>query len=365
MKHRSLKKVLAMLLAFSLVIGTMGARAEESLERRFSATDVVDELVLEQDDCFGGLIHRNDITGEEIFFETIEEFFEEAFAETNVSAFTSDSEVGEVQQFYSQNGTLIGGDAPSGDGADLGCTCNDEPVFQPHALLGSWFRVGTVSASSCLCIRSTVYIEVLNANGTVVHGKGFTGFMIGPSTVVTAAHGIHSGTSYYGTRIRVTPGRNGSGTTAPFGVAWATSRTVSAAWVNSGGTDAGHDWGIISLDRNIGDQTSWMGLRWTSSSLNRTNISVHGYPDRATVNPNFFMYKTNGTISASNARTLESRDTNTTHGMSGGPLYELLSNGQHRIHGIVQGSIGGNRNVFVRITEPVFNLFVQFRDIRV
>ena len=59
------------------------------------------------------------------------------------------------------------------------------PSITPFALLGSWTKVNPATNAP---FRSIVSIDIDYADGTVASG---TGFLIGPNTVLTAAHVIY------------------------------------------------------------------------------------------------------------------------------------------------------------------------------
>lgn len=105
---------------------------------------------------------------------------------------------------------------------------------------------------------------------------GCTGFMLSRDVLVTAGHCVHYGGSWV-TSYTVTPGRTGNN--APFGSCsggindvWTTSN-----WIN--GYPSDHDYGLIKLTCNIGNNTGWFGW-WYNTGENLVNqyFYVEGYP---------------------------------------------------------------------------------------
>ncbi|ONI87688.1 hypothetical protein ALI22I_21005 [Saccharothrix sp. ALI-22-I] len=105
---------------------------------------------------------------------------------------------------------------------------------------------------------------------------GCTGFMLSRDVLVTAGHCVHWNGSWV-TSYTVTPGRTGNN--APFGTCsggindvWTTSN-----WIN--GYPSDHDYGLIKLTCDIGNNTGWFGW-WYNTGENLVNqyFYVEGYP---------------------------------------------------------------------------------------
>ena len=229
-------------------------------------------------------------------------------------------------------------------------------------LLGDWDAINPATGGR---YRNTVYIQVTAPNGSSYRG---TGFMIGPSAVATAAHVVYN-TKYGGDNYAesgiVFPARDDGST--PYGSSAITGIIVYDAWTDD--TDAEYDWAIIELNSNIGDNVGWLGLRYQGGSYNGTSISINGYPSTVNGNTTRIMYRSDGTISSSYTRLLRSVDTNTNGGMSGAPIYIYSSSSGYTaiaIHSAsAKTSSGLKFNLFVRITQDVYNDLVEYRSIRV
>jgi V8-like Glu-specific endopeptidase len=108
-----------------------------------------------------------------------------------------------------------------------------------------------------------------------------TGFLIGPSTLATAAHCLHPGgvgqSWFPASALRVYPAYNASAAVkAPYGSCGAVTLHATAAWTSS--SDDQYDYGAIQLDCTIGNQTGWFGWWWQPKSLDGQITKIFGYP---------------------------------------------------------------------------------------
>jgi V8-like Glu-specific endopeptidase len=115
--------------------------------------------------------------------------------------------------------------------------------------------------------------------------RGCSAFLVGPRTVVTAAHCIYNVRLRRAPRrIRVVPGRRDRDT-FPFGQRFAAMAYVPRAFVQpaAAGSRALHDYGVIRLDRPFANLGRFMPLRaLTDRELealrHRGLVSIAGYP---------------------------------------------------------------------------------------
>jgi len=203
--------------------------------------------------------------------------------------------------------------------------------------------------------RTTVHLSITGGDGVV---RVASGFMVGPNTVATAGHALYDVfTGGYAKSIVATPARNGN--IAPYGTATATTWSVSTQWLNS--HSRFHDWGIIRLDKNIGDQTGLANYerRYGNTSNNGLAVRVNGYPSST-------MVTSFGTVSDTTDYWFMSRNTSTTGGMSGGPLYYNQGNDNQNITvvAIVLGQTGEDFQ-FTRISGAFYNSLNLHRYLRV
>ena len=122
---------------------------------------------------------------------------------------------------------------------------------------------------------------ICSLSNTGSDGSGFigTGWLVGPRTVVTAGHCVHSVDDMGGwaDRIVVTAGRDDN--TAPFGRVTATRFSATDRWVASQSQDMDFDIGCIHLDTPLGDATGFFGvLALPAADLPDYQVNIAGYP---------------------------------------------------------------------------------------
>ena len=239
------------------------------------------------------------------------------------------------------------------------------PVSSPNSisLLGSWYQV---TPTALMQYRSTVFLLCRTESGAYISGSGF---VLGPSTVVTSAHMVCNedfyGTSLYPESVTVYPAYTGHYTgsgTAPFGSASATSYAFYQDYRTTGNQK--YDWAIITLNRNIGDQTGYPNIKkgpnlWQSISA----IGYPGYINAGSQVTNYQMYRSDGSVySFLDTHRFTSTNTNSAEGMSGGPVY---ISGPYVV-GIVHGAQSSpNRNIYMRMNNDAMDLLETFQNRRV
>jgi len=121
---------------------------------------------------------------------------------------------------------------------------------------------------------SIVKLFIIAGDGTQFIG---TGFIIDGSHILTAGHCVymhdHGG---WALSIEVVPAFDGG--YDPFYHAWTTSMTVNGWWYDYGWYT--NDFAILTLDRNVGFFTGWMGLEYAepSASIYTDILNTAGYP---------------------------------------------------------------------------------------
>jgi len=104
-----------------------------------------------------------------------------------------------------------------------------------------------------------------------------SGFIFGESHVLTAGHCVYSyARGEWATSIEVIPAYDGG--YMPFSNAMATDWAVSTLWYENGWSS--EDFAILTLDRNIGGYTGWMGLYTAlpTDPIYTSILNTAGYP---------------------------------------------------------------------------------------
>jgi len=103
-----------------------------------------------------------------------------------------------------------------------------------------------------------------------------SGTMVNKHHVLTAGHVVFSQSNGgWATTVQFNAAQNDA--TLPFGSAFATYLFSFKGWTDSQLRD--YDTGMLILDRDLGNQTGWMGLITTAdSNLSNHQITVSGYP---------------------------------------------------------------------------------------
>lgn len=204
--------------------------------------------------------------------------------------------------------------------------------------------------------------------------SGFTGALISPFHILTVAHGIYDkedGGFVNSNDIQISLGQDGTdryyGTANAVEYTYFTGYTDDSNWeLNDEGEwkpqSFNDDMAIITLDRNIGDHTSWFGYKYNTDDNYFEDLGVNtaGYPsDLAdswswsdTTVADVDLYHTYGPITDVNNETFEYR-LDIAGGQSGSPVWQF-TDGERYIVGV--HSFGGSsHNGAVRITEGKFN----------
>ncbi len=199
---------------------------------------------------------------------------------------------------------------------------------------------------------SAVVKVITDLNSThVVVGSGA---MIDANHVLTAGHVVYD--AYEGgwrENVRVVPGKNGYGETyltEPYGRAYATHMRSTAGWTQF--TYMQHDWAVITLDRDIGNETGWLGVANIPYTHNNYSDRVYtaGYP--ATTLSGNYMYEISGIGGSAN----EYQHFYTFYGeggQSGSSVWTLVDSDPYVISIFAYGPAPGSGT---RITSEKFDL---------
>ncbi len=176
-----------------------------------------------------------------------------------------------------------------------------------------------------------------------------TGWMAGPSTVITAGHNLLSkDTQKKATRVYIIPGRDGD--YAPYGYYEADGFEVHQQWQNAYSED--HDLGVIWLDKPIGKKLGWFGVStYANNQFDNLIVNTSGYPSDKRLGTQWYNA---GRIDEINKNTL-SYGLDTQPGQSGSPIFHYDTNNQ-RLVVAVHAYGFGSKNVGIRINNEVFDL---------
>jgi glutamyl endopeptidase len=153
-----------------------------------------------------------------------------------------------------------------------------------------------------------------------------TGFLIGPDTLATAGHCVHSGGSggswYTASAMRVYPGYSSAASNpAPYGSCGVRSLHAPAGWTVSGTDD--RDYGAMKLDCTVGNRTGWFGWWWQPKSLDGQTTKVVGYPGDKPQE----LWKTRDYVRLTEDRRIFYAN-DTTGGNSGSPVFRIRALGE-------------------------------------
>lgn len=219
--------------------------------------------------------------------------------------------------------------------------------------------IGDDDREQVLDTRSNPWKQVAALRIKAKNGRTYagTGWFISPVVLATAGHCVfmHEAGGWPES-IEVIPALNG--TERPFAAAIATKYESNNAWVNDRNSD--HDYGVIILDRPLGDEIGYLAFAAPPDNFLKSNIAnISGYPtdlDRATRQ----YYHAREITRASSRRVYYEIDTY--GGQSGSPIWMNLGEGDRVAIGVhTTGS--STSNFGTRITEEIFNNFKTWKNI--
>lgn len=170
-----------------------------------------------------------------------------------------------------------------------------------------------------------------------------TGWLISPNAVVTAGHCLADDSS----DITFSPGRNGENN--PFGTYQATE-----VWYDKNFGTEGRDWGLIKLDRPVGDVVGWYAIEPVDGkNLVGRDAHIIGYPGDK---PYGTMWQDTNAISRQEPRNLH-YSTDTAGGQSGSAVTSTNDDIAHGIHVTGDGTFNGA----TALTAELFNTLGNLR----
>lgn len=201
-----------------------------------------------------------------------------------------------------------------------------------------------------------------------------TGVMVDRFHVLTAGHCVYDAAAGgWAKSIKVVPDQQGNN--APFGTAYSTYVRTFNTWVNYSNSHphstapGDMDMGLITLNRTIGDFTSWMSYGYNNNNSFFSSGSIMntaGYPATSGYTGKQ-MYFSSGAIAglSSDGTAIQYYQSNITTygGQSGSPVWTLI-NGTRTVYGIHVGGSGlsTSLNFATRITQTIFNTLQSWRS---
>ncbi|HPJ83463.1 MAG TPA: CARDB domain-containing protein, partial [Methanothrix sp.] len=173
--------------------------------------------------------------------------------------------------------------------------------------------------------------------------------------VLTAGHCVYdSSLGGWASSIKVVPGLDGN--YMPYYYSWATYLRSYTDWTQN--KDQRHDWAVITLDRNLGDFTGWMG-RQTASSLDTIytgTLNTAGYPgDKGGITMWF---------DADNGRTADEHNhwyyMDTYGGQSGSPVWRFVDPNRYILTVHAYGDQGSGSNKGTRLNQDKYDRIITW-----
>jgi len=176
-----------------------------------------------------------------------------------------------------------------------------------------------------------------------------SGALIDPFHVLTAGHVVYDADQGgWATQIEFVPGMDGN--FAPFSSAWDVQLRAPSGWTES--NDAEYDWGLITLDRNVGNILGWLGYAYEALDYypNR-RFNLAGYPAELAEGLGLYWAANYATRATENVlyHVIDS-----TAGQSGAPIWRLdeVTNDRHIM--AVHNRGGATENSGARINATRF-----------
>ena len=187
-----------------------------------------------------------------------------------------------------------------------------------------------------------------------------TAWFIGPRTLITAGHVVYIASHQvparrgWVRRIEVIPGRNES--TRPFGSSISGRFHSVRGWTENG--DPEYDYGAITLDEPLGDQTGWFAYgAFTDGDLVTAHANISGYPGDQPDGTQWYDHRQIDSVTARRVF----YDIDTFGGQSGSAVYRFV--GGDRFAFGIHAYGGAVTNSATRITARRFQNLETWNDV--
>lgn len=250
---------------------------------------------------------------------------------------------------------------------------------QPMSIIGADYRFRVVTPNNHNSERKICHLTAYydrDSDG-VIDDTVFcgTGFLIGPSTIMTCAHIVFSKSNYLDASemamwckyVDVRVARDGD--SMPYGTQRSTTIHLATGWISNltySSSNYEYDWAIIELDDDVGNSAGWLGKQVISSpyTVNSTGGQLCGYPGDKPFGT--MWYSTGGLITRIDGNRLY-HAFDTTRGSSGAPIYSngmvcaINNTSPSNQDPDTQVAPDGSENGAVRITSSLYQKMETFR----
>lgn len=214
--------------------------------------------------------------------------------------------------------------------------------LQPRSVIGTDDRT-LIANTTAYPWRTITKLYITFPNG---NQGSCSGALISTKYVLTAGHCIYNESSGgWATDVEVIPGLNG--TYKPYGSAFATNLRSYTGWTSY--EDSNYDFALVTLDRNMGDTTGWLGYSYYRS-INGVTANSGGYPgDRGSGTRLYYHY---GSVTRTTAQRVN-YPIDTAGGQSGSAVYRV--NNSDRYVFAVHTTAGNSFNSGTRIDSQKYD----------
>jgi V8-like Glu-specific endopeptidase len=223
-------------------------------------------------------------------------------------------------------------------------------LYDAESVIGGDGRT-VVSNQAVFPWRTIVKLYISASDGSNWVGSGA---IIDNFHVLTAGHtAFLPDNGGWASSIEVVPAMDTSDIPSdPYGHAWVTNMRSYTGWTVSESPQ--HDWAVLTLDRNVGIYTGWMGrtTAGSSSSIYTDTMNVAGYPTDLSSGNRMYFDSDLGDGATSNNHYYWA---DTAGGMSGGPVWRLTGGNRYIMTVHAYGRDGLDSNYGTRLNSDKYD----------